>query len=182
MITAGGLTFEVATVNGAGELYDPQTDTIYTGSSQPNDARPVDKARATKRKSSAGKAADSDEEKRTIAAAGDSYREKVLGLLESGKVHEAGRETVNGRDAIRLASDDASVTLLVDADNYEPIEWRVSEGGQSALTSFPVYERLAATDVNAALLSLTGRHVDATIDDDPAHYEAALVRLNPKVR
>jgi hypothetical protein len=32
-----------------------------------------------------------------------------------GKVHEAGRETVNGRDAIRLVSADETVTLLVAA-------------------------------------------------------------------
>ena len=37
---------------------------------------------------------------------GDSYRAKILGLLEAGKVHETGRVTVDGRAAIRLASDD----------------------------------------------------------------------------
>ena len=74
------------------------------------------------------------------------------------------------------------VTLLVDADACEPIEWRVSQDGQDAVTWFPTYERLPATDANAALLSLTGRHPEATIDDDPVHYQAALKRLNPKLR
>jgi hypothetical protein len=97
-------------------------------------------------------------------------------------VHQAGRETINGRDAIRLVSDDGSVTLLVDADSYEPIEWRVSQDGREAVTSFPVYEHLPATDANAALVSLTGRHPGAALDDDPADYQAALERLNPKLR
>jgi hypothetical protein len=117
-----------------------------------------------------------------VAAAGDSYRAKILGLLDSGQVHQAGRETINGRDAIRLVSDDGSVTLLVDADSYEPIEWRVSQDGREAVTSFPVYEHLPATDANAALVSLTGRHPGAALDDDPADYQAALERLNPKLR
>jgi hypothetical protein len=30
--------------------------------------------------------------------------------------------TVDGRAATRLVSDDGNVTLLVDADSYEPIE------------------------------------------------------------
>jgi hypothetical protein len=183
IVTAGSRRFEVAMVDGVGQLYDSQTNTIYASPSQPNDAQTVDKARATKWKTrGAAEAGASGKEKGTIVAAGDSYRAKILGLLESGKVREAGRETVNGRDAIRLVSDDGSVTLLVDAGSYEPIEWRVSEGGRTAVTWFPTYERLPATDANAALLSLTGRHPDATVDNDPAHYEAALERLNPKLR
>ena len=75
-----------------------------------------------------------------------------------------------------------TVTLLVDADSYEPIEWRVSQDGKVAVTSFPIYERLPATDANGAQLSLTGRHSGAAIDDDPDHYRAALERLNPKLR
>jgi hypothetical protein len=184
VITAGGRPFEVAMVDGVGQLYDPQTNTIYAGPSQANQAQRVDKARASKWKTGgapAGAGAAS-EDKGAIVGADDSYRAKIVGLLESGKVHEDGRVTVDGRAAIRLVSDDGSVTLLVDADSYEPIEWRASEGGRTAVTSFPVYERLPATDANATLLSLTARHPDATIDDDPAHFQAALERLNPKLR
>ena len=50
------------------------------------------------------------------------------------------------------------------------------------MTSFLTYERLPATEANAALLSLTARHANAVVDGDPAHYEAALERLNPKLR
>ena len=102
--------------------------------------------------------------------------------LESGEVHEAGRATVDGRTAIQLVSDDRTVTLLVDADDYQPIKWQVREGGQTAITSFPTYDHLPATQENATLLSLADRHPDATIDDDPAHYRAAFERLNPKLR
>ena len=182
VIAARGRQFEVASVDGVGQLYDPQTNTIYTSSSQSMNAQPVDKARATMWKTGAAKAGASGREKGTIVAAGDSYRAKILGLLESGKVHEAGRETLNGRDAIRLVSDDGTVTLSVAADTYEPIEWRVTQDGQDAVTWFPTYEHLPATDANAALLSLTGRHPEATVDDDAVRYEAALARLNPKLR
>ena len=176
---AGGRRFEVARVSGVDQLYDPQTNTIYEDSSQPTDAGSVPKARASKWKEAAPNAGSSGKESGAI---GDSYRAKILGLLDSGTVHQAGRETINGRDAIRLVSDDGTVTLLVDADSYEPIEWRVNQGGREAVTSFPVYEHLPATDANAALLSLTQRHPDAAVDDDSAHYRAALERLNPKLR
>jgi hypothetical protein len=173
LITAAGRQFEVALADGLGQLYDPQTNTVYTGSSQLKDAQPVDKARGTKWKTGGAEAGDAGQDKGTIVAADDSYRAKILGLLESGKVHEDGRVAVDGRDAIRLVSDDGNVTLLVDADSYEPIEWRVSENGATAVTSFPTYERLPAGEANAALLSLTARHPDAIVDDDPAHYRAA---------
>jgi hypothetical protein len=55
-------------------------------------------------------------------------------------------------------------------------------GGTNRGDSFPTYERLPATEANAALLSLQARHADATVDDDPARYQAALERLNPKLR
>jgi hypothetical protein len=182
IITASGRRFEVALVDGVGQLYDPQTNTIYTSPSQLKDTQPVDKARATKWKTGGAEAGAAGNDKGSIVAADDSYRAKILGLLESGKVHEDGRVTVDGRAAIRLVSDEGNVTLLVDADSYEPIEWRVTENGATAVTSFPTYERLPASEANAALLSLTTRHADATIDDDPARYQAALERLNPKLR
>jgi hypothetical protein len=181
-IAAGGRRFEVATLGGVAQLDDPHTNSFYTSRSRPQTAQPVGKARATKWKAGAAKAAVSGTAKGTIAAAGDSYRAKILGLLESGKLHEAGRETANGRDAIRLVSDDETVTLLVAAHTYEPIEWRLSQDSQDAVTSFPTYERLPATDTNAALLSLTKQHPLATSDENPAHYQATLERLNPKLR
>ena len=182
VITAGGRRFEVALVDGIGQLYDPQTNTIYTSPPRLNDAQPVDEARATKWKTGGAKAGATGRDNGSIVAADDTYRAKILGLLESGKVHEDGSVTVEGRAAIRLVSDDGTVTLVVDADTYEPIEWRVSEEGRTAVTSFPTYERLPATEANAALLSLRARHADATVEDGSASYQAALERLNPKLR
>jgi hypothetical protein len=48
IVTAGSRRFEVAMVDGVGQLYDSQTNTIYTSPSQPNNAQTVDKARTTK--------------------------------------------------------------------------------------------------------------------------------------
>jgi hypothetical protein len=182
VITAAGRRFEVALVDGVARLYDPLTNTIYTGPLQEKQAHRVDKARTTKWKTGGAKAGATGKDKGSVVAADDSYRAKILGLLESGRVHEDGRVTVDGRAAIRLVSDDGTVTLLVDAESYEPIKWSVSEEGRTAVTSFPTYERLPATEANAALLSLAARHAEATVDDDPAHYQAALDRLNPKLR
>ena len=172
VIRSGDRLFEVATVDGAVQLYDPSTDTIYS--------HPAEKSEVANEKAPAAKAGSGRQG--TAVADGDSYRAKILGLLEAGRVHETGRVTVDGRAAIRLASDDGSVILLVDADDYQPIEWSVSEGGQTAVTSFPTYERLPETEANAAFLSLRERHPGAKIDDDPAHYRAAFARLNPTLR
>ena len=181
IIRSGNRRLEVATVDGTVQLYDPQTNIVYTNPLQPKDADPSEKAGTTREKPPAAMAR-SDVKAGTVVSDGDRYRLKILGLLESGKVHEAGRVTVEGRAAIQLVSDDGAVTVLVDSDTYEPIEWRVSEDGRTAVTSFPTYEHLPATEETAMLLSLTGRHPDATIDDDPSHYQAAFERLNPKLR
>jgi hypothetical protein len=182
IIDRGGIRLEYATMNGVDQLYDPQTNTIYTASAQPKDAEPIDKPGTAKAKADAVNVGASVKRAAAIVSDGDRYRAKILGLLESGRVHEDGRVTVDGRAAIRLVSDDGNVVLLVDADTYQPIEWRVNEGGQAAVTSFPTYEHLPVTDANTALLNMRGRHPNATVDNDPAHYRAALERLNPKVR
>jgi hypothetical protein len=69
IITAGGRHFEVAMVDGVGQLYDPQTNTIYTSPSQSTNARPVDKAQAAKWKTGAANTGVSGKEKGTIVAA-----------------------------------------------------------------------------------------------------------------
>jgi hypothetical protein len=152
---AGGRRVEVASSDGVPQLYDAQTNTIYTSTAAPEAAKP--------------------------ATAGDPYRAKILGLLDAGKLHEGGHAVVDGRDAIRLASEDGSVTLLVAPGTYEPIEWRVGQNGQTAVARFPIYERLPATEAGT-LFDLRAQHAGATVDDDPADYEAAQQRLSPKVR
>src|SRR5207249_537810 len=81
----------------------------------------------------------------------DRYREKILGLLQSGTLHEDGHVTVDGRDAIRIVSGDGRVLLTVDAGTYQPIDWRVSEDGQTVVAHFPVYDQLAPSDASRAL-------------------------------
>ena len=161
-----GQLLETAIVNGVAQLYDPETETIHVGPADPR----VTKQAAAK---AAGKAAPA------LETGGDFYRAKILSLLEAGKIAESGRSAVDGRDAIRLVSDDGSVTLLVDAVSYRPIEWRVDQQGKSLVARFPTYEHLSASDSNAALLSLAARHPGATIDRSPAAYEAARQRLVP---
>ena len=179
---AGERRLELGTVNGIAQLYDPQTNTIYTSSPQLKADQPAGKPAPAKQKALDAKAGSSGKQAgKPVDVGGDRYRAKILGLLESGSVHEGGRVTVDGRAAIRLVSDDGNVTLLVDAGTYEPIEWRVSEDGQAAVTRFPTYEHVPITDANAALLSLRDQHPDATVDDDPADYETALQRLDPKL-
>jgi hypothetical protein len=103
-------------------------------------------------------------------------------LLDSGKLHDAGHVSAGGRDAIRLASEDGSVALLVARDTYEPIEWRVSQDGQTAVARFPTYERLPADDASTKLLDLKAQHPEAALDENSADYAAARQRLWFKIR
>jgi hypothetical protein len=103
-----------------------------------------------------------------------SFREDLLGLLRSGDAREAGRTTVDGRAAIRIATRLAT-TMLVAATTYEPIEIRqVFDDGIVVTTRFETFERIPASAANEALLSLRAQHPDATwnpggitIDPDP---------------
>ena len=163
--------FEIAIADGVPQLYDPATNTIYIGPRQDLKSMPP-KARA--------KLAGCQDARmgKNVDACGDLFRENILLLLDSGKAREDGRTTVDGREAIRIVAPEGGMILLVDADSYEPIEWRVSENGMTTEAFFPTYERLPADAASADLLSLTAQHPDASIDRDPAHYESA--RLAPK--
>ena len=174
-----GRTVETASVNGVEQLYDPQTNTIYAALLEPVAKKQREGTPAPKPGEAEAKRAAAAKEEGADTG-GDVYRAKILGLLDSGRINEAGRSEVDGRDVIRLASDDGHVRLLVDAAGYEPIEWRVTEEGRSAVARFPTYERVPATDANAALLSLTARHPDARVEDSPAAYEPARQRLIPQ--
>ena len=90
VIIAAGRRFETALADGVGQLYDQQANTIYTNRLQSNAAQLVDRARATKWKTG-GADAGAAKDKGSIAAADDSYRAKILGLLESGKIIDTSR-------------------------------------------------------------------------------------------
>jgi len=183
IVTENGRQAESATVNGVEQIYDPQANTIYTtppqATSQKTHEELAAKAKAERAKlaakAAAGKA-DKPAKPTPVETNGDPYRGKILDLLDSGKIHEAGRTTVGGREAIELVSDDGTVSLTVDAGSYDPIAWRVSQDGKTAIAQFPTYERLPA-DQAAPLLSLSAQHPDAAVDASPDDYQAAAQRL-----
>jgi hypothetical protein len=173
-----GVSVETASVGERTELYDPQTNTIYA-SPETKAGGPVGAPKPGETKPPAARSGKADA---SAASAGDSYRAKILGLLDAGRLRDAGWVSVAGERAIRLASDDGSVTLLVEPGTYQPIEWRVTENGTTAVARFPTYDRLPANDTSAALLSLRAQHPDATVDASPGAYEAARQRLAVEVR
>lgn len=112
----------------------------------------------------------------------DPFRTEILALLHSGKVHEDGRPTVDGRDLIRFVSNGGHATYLVDATTYDPVEWKTRGDGGSTTLRFVTYEQLPVPDGSAgesALLSLTVQHPGARVDRDPAHFAEATGRLFP---
>jgi hypothetical protein len=162
--TRDGVQFETATVDGESQLYDPGSNTIY-----------VEALGASGKAGAAGKAPD-----RSAVPRGDRYRAKIRALLDSGAAHEDGHVTVGGRDAIRITSEQPGMTLLVDAATFAPIEWREAGDGPGDVTRFPVFEELAPSSANTALLSLNAQHPGAIVDRNPADYEAAVERLSGK--
>jgi hypothetical protein len=140
----GGVRFESSMVNGRPEYYDPQTNTIST----------LPDGVAVPEGFHAGR----------FSKVRDRMVDSIRELLESGDAHEAGRETVDGREAIRIVSDVDSRTLLVDAQSYEPIEWTgVADDGTAITTRIPTFETLPATPENLAVLSVRGQHPDAQV-------------------
>jgi hypothetical protein len=113
-------------------------------------------------------------------AAPRTPQEKIRLLLETGKLREDGHVTVDGREAMRLVSDAADATYLVDATTGAPLEWRTTGTNGSTTLRFAVYETLPATAANRTLVSVTAQHPGATLDDDPAHYATAQKALFPK--
>lgn len=72
---------------------------------------------------------------------------------------------VTGRDAVRIVPSESSLTLLVDAETYAPIEWTiVSDEGTRITSRFETYELLPATEANLSLLSLTAQDPSARVE------------------
>jgi hypothetical protein len=93
-------------------------------------------------------------------------RDRILPLLRSGELREAGRATIDGREAIRFVSERWGITLAVDARTYEPIEWTLEFEGPPGIetTRLTTFERLPATEANLAELDLRKAHPDAKLD------------------
>jgi hypothetical protein len=139
---------ELATAQGRPQYYDPLTNTIHT--TAPDAAVP------------AANGLDGE-------ITGRGLVDRMRTFLKSGDAHEDGHLTIDGRDAIRIVAED--LTLIVDANTYQPIEWRTSVSGtggryDSSTTRIETYEWLPATPANMALTSLTTQHADAKIITD----------------
>jgi hypothetical protein len=194
--TENGVRLDVVThTDGSSELYDPTTNTIYAVSS--SGLREVEQAQlppappgAHLRPASPSEAPrpigkpslNPAPEPGTQSQADDPIRARVLGILESGIVSAAGHVTVDGRDALKLASADGTVTILVDPRTYEPILWTMAGGpiGSGLTVHFDVYERVPDTQTSAIVFDLRAQHPDARVDTSPADYAAALARLSGK--
>jgi hypothetical protein len=192
--TENGVRIDVVTHNdGSSELYDATTNTIYSVTSgglrevkqsQLPPAPPAAKLRPASPSEAPmpiGKPSlNPAPEPGTQSAADDPLRARVLGILQSGLVSEEGHVTVDGRDALKLASTDGTATIFIDPQTYEPILWQMSGGPNGAGLSahFDVYQRLADTQANATLFDLRAQHQGARVDTSPADYAAALARLS----
>jgi hypothetical protein len=107
------------------------------------------------------------------------FRAEILALLRSGRVHETGHVTVDGRDAIRLESLDGKKVYLVDASTYDPIEWSTTGSGGRVTLRFPVYEELPVDTDSLALLDLRAQHPGVSVVHGAHDYIAAESRLYP---
>lgn len=107
------------------------------------------------------------------------FSAEVTKLLDSGTAKEDGHVDFEGRDAVRIVSDDGSQTYIVDAKTGEPLQWQ-TKGTTGSVTLRITYEKLPATEANSALAELAKQHPGATVDTDPQHYQDAIGRLAAK--
>ena len=204
-----GIPAESSGVGDRLELYDAETNTIYVGDEaaavfrrQPRLApgprpgtsvvtvteyviRPGRKPRArTARVVMSTEEAQRLVERSAAARAGDDepfeepFREQILHLLDSRAI-EDGRVMIDGREAVRIVSQDGHTTYLVDAETYAPLELRTTGDGGEVTLTFLVYEELPRTAANEALLSLSAQHPTARVNRDAVDYQAAESRLYP---
>jgi len=111
-------------------------------------------------------------------AADDVFREQALAALRAPSTRAVGHVTIDGREALKIVVS-SSVTYLVDAQTYDPIEWITKGDGGGVTLRFAAYELLQPTAANQALLSLTAQHPGATVDTSAQDYTTATSRLYP---
>lgn len=113
------------------------------------------------------------------SGAPEDFRSDILALLRAGKLQVVGHVTVDGRDAIKLASPDGKQVYIVDAETYDPIEWTTRGTTGGVTMRFPVYEKLPVDDQSMKLLSLQAQHPGAQVVHDVHAYMSAESRLYP---
>jgi hypothetical protein len=139
---------ELGTAQGRPQYYDPVTDTIHTTSPDVEVSQ------------SSGLNGE---------LTGQGFVDRMRVLMKKGAAHEDGHVNVDGRDAIRIVAD--ALTLIVDADTFQPIEWRLdgeAAGGRydASTTRIETYEWLPDTPANRALFSLDAQHPGAEVVTD----------------
>ncbi len=91
--------------------------------------------------------------------------DSMRALLASGRAHEDGVTTVDGRKGIRIVSDVDDRTLVVDAETYRPLEWTLTaDDGTRSSTRIESYETLPPTAENLAFTNVRAQHPDAAVD------------------
>jgi hypothetical protein len=190
--TANGVTAEEVTVDGVTRLYDPAANTIYTTPPFTTSSKPTPPPGRAGKAPGVPMKPGSDASKANPAKGAspvktgsqppgedaDPIRAKILGILGSGAASEEGHATVEGKDALKLVSNDGTATIFVDPQSYRPIFWTTSApDGSTSTVHFDTYETLPGTAATDALLSLSAQHPDARVDDSPADYAAAAARL-----
>jgi hypothetical protein len=179
-----GPVTETSSAGDAESLYDAKTNTVYV---REEPAAPVVGGKVLRWKNADGKV------HRIIVSGGrpappktqddpiaEPFRREVLELLRSGDAKEAGRVTLDGREAIRIVGNGGRATYFVDADTYDPIEFRTEGDGGGTSLRFVTYETLPLNEANAGVLSVQRRHRDAKVVNDPAAFREAQGRLFPK--
>jgi len=165
--------------------YDPATNTVYQHDESAQ-AAPADGKLRRWRDTNGGVHRVVVPAKRSKAtpesppsAVEEPFRQEVLALLRSGTAKEAGSATIGGHAAIRIVGADGHATYLVDAQTYDPLEFRtVGDGGGTTLR-FVTYEQLPLTGATSKLLSIQAQHTGARTTADPDQWRAAQSRLFP---
>lgn len=110
-----------------------------------------------------------DERTRREIGFADPLRE-IRAHLAAGRLHEAGRQTIDGRAVIRLEpaegiasraearAGDAVYAYAVDAQTYEPVRWEISP---TQWYDYTIYRYLPDNEQSRRLLSLEAQHPGA---------------------
>jgi len=117
----------------------------------------------------------------------DSIRKTALALLHSGHAQVLYNVQFAGRAAIEISGPGPGTIPAIRREiyyvaplTYQPrgfVQRWAGKSGETWTTRFTTYRLLPGTVANRALVTLPGAHPNATIDTNPADYNAAFNRL-----
>lgn len=211
-------TVERATVSGAMWLYDQSTNTVYTDDPRPTftltpgaqpgtyTLRPGDGTSGPSLTVSASQAAALRDGTDVWATDGNGglmvvprpttgsqilsdFRSRALALMNSPTAKVTRNVTIDGQNAIEVASADGTTIYYLDPATYAPIQMTNTIGpgtnmgdpsNDSTVTlTFTDWQDLTGSAADPALLSLTAQHPHANVDGSASDYTAAEDRLFP---